>query len=87
MTFGLNIIENEMLTGINRAILFDSGLVVSPAIASLLRSEKGDALQRLVKTIRYIDMRKASQGITGRQGGEPSMSLPIESTKGGDLNG
>ncbi len=72
MRLGLNIIENTMLAGIDRAILFDSGLVVSPQIASRLRSETGDALERLLKTIRYIDMRKA---------GEPSMSLAFRSLR------
>ena len=62
---GVVVYEAAHLEGQKCALLFNGGLVVSPAVASLMRTEKGDDLERLLLSLVVNDLRQSNTPLLG----------------------
>lgn len=67
---GLELRVSEYLAGSSIAVKKGDLLLVSPSLYSLIKSERGAALDRLIRSIRYLEMPENAwvTGVTRPQG-------------------
>lgn len=53
---GFNIVKSDMLIGAKKAVKSGNTFYVSPSMYDLISQEEGEALLKVLQSIRYIDI-------------------------------